>query len=71
MPARLNRDTTGPLARTVADAARLFEAMVGYDPKDNLTSLLLQVHSVLPDLKLSLGGKLTCDKPAAPHRAGF
>ncbi|CAL8462935.1 g2469 [Coccomyxa elongata] len=42
VPARLNRDTTGPLARTVADAARLFEAMVGYDPKDNLTSLLLQ-----------------------------
>jgi Asp-tRNA(Asn)/Glu-tRNA(Gln) amidotransferase A subunit family amidase len=43
VPARLNRDTTGPLARTVMDAARLFEAMVGHDPKDNLTSLLLQV----------------------------
>lgn len=56
MPARLNRDTTGPLARTVADAARLFEAMVGYDPKDNLTSLLLQVKNVLLTLSCLLGG---------------
>ena len=44
VPARLNRDTTGPIARTVMDAARLFEAMIGHDPKDNITTLLLQVR---------------------------
>ena len=42
MPARMNRDTTGPIARTVTDAARLFEGMVGFDRQDNLTSLSLQ-----------------------------
>lgn len=40
---RRNRDTTGPITRTVADAARVLEAMVGYDPGDNLTTLFLQV----------------------------
>ena len=44
MPARLNRDTTGPIARTVTDAALLFQAMVAYDPADNLTSLALQAR---------------------------
>ena len=44
VPARLNRDTTGPIARTVTDAALLFQAMVGYDPADNLTSLMLQAR---------------------------
>ncbi len=41
---RRNRDTTGPITRTVSDAAQLLEAMVGYDPADNLTSLFLQVR---------------------------
>jgi Asp-tRNA(Asn)/Glu-tRNA(Gln) amidotransferase A subunit family amidase len=41
---RRNRDTTGPITRTVADAARVLEAMVGYDPADNLTTLFLQVR---------------------------
>jgi Asp-tRNA(Asn)/Glu-tRNA(Gln) amidotransferase A subunit family amidase len=46
VPARLNRDVTGPLARSVKDAATLFEAMVGRDPGDNLTEL---AQTVLPD----------------------
>ncbi len=43
VPARLNRDVTGPIARTVRDAAVLFEAMVGYDQRDGLTELALVV----------------------------
>ncbi|MBI5615794.1 MAG: amidase [Gammaproteobacteria bacterium] len=31
------QDTIGPMARSVADAARLFNVMVGHDPKDELT----------------------------------
>jgi hypothetical protein len=50
VPARLNRDTTGPIARTVTDAALLLQAMAGFDPRDNLTSLSLQVWAALPML---------------------
>lgn len=31
------QDTIGPMARTVSDAARLFDSLVGYDPADSLT----------------------------------
>ena len=32
------QDTAGPMARTVADAATLLDAIVGYDPKDPYTT---------------------------------
>jgi Asp-tRNA(Asn)/Glu-tRNA(Gln) amidotransferase A subunit family amidase len=38
-PARPSTDTIGPLARTVRDAAILFDLMVGYDPNDPITAL--------------------------------
>ena len=37
-PARPSTDTLGPVARTVRDAALLFDAIVGYDPKDPVTA---------------------------------
>ncbi|SNR49998.1 amidase [Halorubrum vacuolatum] len=37
-PLSLTQDTAGPIARTVTDAARTLEAMVGYDPEDPLTA---------------------------------
>ncbi len=33
------QDTIGPMARTVEDAARLFEVLVGYDPEDSLSAV--------------------------------
>ena len=32
------QDTSGPMTRTVADAARLLDVMVGYDPADSYTA---------------------------------
>lgn len=32
------QDTIGPMARSVEDAARVFEVLAGFDPKDTLTS---------------------------------
>ncbi len=37
-PARPTTDTLGPIARTVRDAALIFDAIVGYDPKDPVTA---------------------------------
>lgn len=37
-PARPSTDTLGPVARTVRDAALLFDVLVGYDPKDPVTA---------------------------------
>jgi amidase len=38
MPAAPSRDTIGPLARTVKDAALVLEAIAGYDPNDPVTA---------------------------------
>jgi amidase len=38
MPASPSRDTIGPLARTVKDAALVLEAIAGYDPNDPITA---------------------------------
>jgi len=38
VPLSDTQDTAGPIARTVEDAARTLEAMVGYDPADPLTA---------------------------------
>ncbi|GGD91527.1 amidase family protein [Paenibacillus nasutitermitis] len=38
MPLALTQDTGGPIARTVADAAAVLDATVGYDPNDETTA---------------------------------
>ncbi|KAH7618117.1 putative Glutamyl-tRNA(Gln) amidotransferase subunit A [Nannochloris sp. 'desiccata'] len=40
IPLRFDRDTAGPLTRTVEDTARLLTVMQGFDPGDNLTHVL-------------------------------
>jgi Asp-tRNA(Asn)/Glu-tRNA(Gln) amidotransferase A subunit family amidase len=39
IPNSSTQDEVGPIARTVKDAARLLDVMVGYDPKDPITAL--------------------------------
>jgi amidase len=39
VPVSFTQDTIGPMTRNVADAARLLDAMVGYDPNDPVTAL--------------------------------
>ncbi len=39
------QDTTGPMTRTVEDAARLFEVMVGYDASDSLSANFLTARA--------------------------
>lgn len=38
VPLSTTQDTAGPVTRTVADAARLLEVMVGFDPDDPVTA---------------------------------
>src|SRR5713226_4114400 len=38
VPVSFTQDTIGPMARNVGDAARLLDAMVGYDPNDPVTA---------------------------------
>ena len=42
MPLDVTSDVGGPIGRTVEDAVRVFQLLVGYDPDDALTSLALQ-----------------------------
>ena len=39
VPVSFTQDTIGPMTRTVADAAAVLDAMVGYDPNDPVTAL--------------------------------
>src|ERR1700733_10415385 len=39
VPVSFTQDTIGPLTRNVADAARMLDAMAGYDPHDPVTAL--------------------------------
>src|ERR1700694_2231105 len=39
VPVSFTQDTIGPMARNVADAAAVLDAMAGYDPNDPVTSL--------------------------------
>ena len=39
IPVSTTQDEAGPIARTVADAARLLDVMAGYDPDDPITAL--------------------------------
>ncbi|MCI2422317.1 amidase family protein [Saccharopolyspora sp. K220] len=38
IPVSFTQDVVGPMARTVADAARLLDVMAGYDPADPITA---------------------------------
>ena len=38
LPANPTQDTMGPMARTVADAARVLDVIAGYDPNDPVTA---------------------------------
>ena len=38
IPLSETQDTAGPITRTVADAARMMDAMAGYDPEDPVTA---------------------------------
>ena len=38
VPLSLTQDTVGPIARTVEDAARVLDALVGFDPADPVTA---------------------------------
>lgn len=40
IPCTEHQDTVGPMARTVRDAAAVLQAIAGYDPKDNYTSVI-------------------------------
>ncbi|KQP12753.1 amidase family protein [Pseudorhodoferax sp. Leaf267] len=53
MPNSATQDEVGPIARTVADAARLLDVMVGFDPRDPITALGVgkAPASYLPALK--------------------
>jgi amidase len=39
VPLQLSADIAGPMARTVADAARMFQVVAGYDPDDAITEV--------------------------------
>ncbi|MBI4460793.1 MAG: amidase [Acidobacteria bacterium] len=41
MPSSLSHNSCGPLARSVADLAKLLDVMAGFDPKDFMTRLAL------------------------------
>ncbi len=48
-------DQIGPFARSIEDAAYLYQAIAGYDPKDS-TSLNLEVENVASELKKGVKG---------------
>ena len=49
-------DTAGPMARTVKDAATLFNAMIGYDEKDVMTEKVKDKERIDYTKDLSIGG---------------
>jgi Asp-tRNA(Asn)/Glu-tRNA(Gln) amidotransferase A subunit family amidase len=46
IPVGTTQDEAGPIARTVADAARMLDVMAGYDPDDPVTAL--GAHTIPP-----------------------
>jgi amidase len=44
VPLTLRNDIVGPMCRTVADATKMMQVMVGYDPKDSVTKNSINKH---------------------------
>ncbi|MFC8217976.1 amidase family protein [Streptomyces sp. NPDC057362] len=68
------QDSPGPLARSVADAATLLEAMTGWDPDDPVTALAQPApapsHSARPAAaRGSQGGQDRCAAPGVRDSA--
>jgi len=55
LPLAESLDHVGPMARTVEDAAIMFDAMAGYDPMDP-TSIREPLQPVRPELTRGIGG---------------
>jgi amidase len=49
VPITAEQDTPGPIARTVADAARLLGVLAGFDPADPATAVCLEPGNCAPD----------------------
>jgi len=63
IPLSWSMDTVGPMARCVADAALMLNAMAGYDPRDRASS-----QSPVPDYALALKGDLRGVTLGIPER---
>lgn len=62
MPLSPSLDTLGPLARTVEDAALMFQAIAGHDPRDPTSSRL-----AVPDYAAALGQGIKGLRVAVPE----
>jgi aspartyl-tRNA(Asn)/glutamyl-tRNA(Gln) amidotransferase subunit A len=62
IPLSWSLDTVGPMTRTVADAARMLNAMAGHDSKDPSTR-----QGPVPDYAAELGGDLKGLRVGVPH----
>lgn len=60
MPLSFSFDTSGPLTRTVRDAARLLDTIAGYDPNDPTSSR-----------RPGIGCEAACDRPLDGLRLGI
>jgi Asp-tRNA(Asn)/Glu-tRNA(Gln) amidotransferase A subunit family amidase len=58
IPASFMNDRVGPICRNVQDTARLFDAIAGYDPKDELTALGTGFMPAVPYAEAARPGRL-------------
>ncbi len=58
IPASYMNDRVGPICRTVEDAARVFDAIAGYDPKDELTAFGVGFEAATPYVDAARVGRL-------------
>jgi amidase len=58
VPASFMNDRVGPICRNVQDAARLFDVIAGYDPKDELTAFSIGYRPSTPYTQAAQPGRL-------------